>query len=155
MLLCNTNYPLLSDFIINIRCLKHMFCCMLHVVAAVIVQTIIVDVLSTCRYFSVKYMRSLNLIYGSWLSFSNMIWDAFWEFRFWPTFTLCCYRTIFNVVLYWTIIYWQYLYSMASCQKGPSCHDYAWQIGPFWQDTLVVDMFSRSWECQCSHSYLW
>ena len=25
---------------------------------------------------------------------------------------------------------------MVSCQKGPTCHAYAWQIGPFWQDTL-------------------
>ena len=23
-----------------------------------------------------------------------------------------------------------------SCQKGPTCHAYAWQIGPFWQDIL-------------------
>ena len=26
--------------------------------------------------------------------------------------------------------------SRASCQKGPTRHAYAWQIGPFWQDTL-------------------
>ena len=26
--------------------------------------------------------------------------------------------------------------SMVSYQKGPTCHAYAWQIGPFWQDTL-------------------
>ena len=25
---------------------------------------------------------------------------------------------------------------MVSCQKGPTGHAYAWQIGPFWQDTL-------------------
>ena len=30
--------------------------------------------------------------------------------------------------------------SRVSCQKGPTCHAYAWQIGPFWQDTL--DMWS-------------
>ena len=28
------------------------------------------------------------------------------------------------------------LTSMVSCQKGPTRHAYAWQIGPFWQDTL-------------------
>ena len=28
--------------------------------------------------------------------------------------------------------------SMVSCQKGPTRHACAWQIGPFWQDTLVV-----------------
>ena len=26
--------------------------------------------------------------------------------------------------------------SMVSCQKGPTRHAYAWQVGPFWQDTL-------------------
>ena len=26
-----------------------------------------------------------------------------------------------------------------SCQKGPNRHAYAWQIGPFWQDTLELD----------------
>ena len=30
--------------------------------------------------------------------------------------------------------------SMASCQKGSTRHAKAWQIGPFWQDTL--DMYS-------------
>ena len=25
---------------------------------------------------------------------------------------------------------------MVSCQKVPTRHAYAWQIGPFWQDTL-------------------
>ena len=25
---------------------------------------------------------------------------------------------------------------MVSCQKGPALHAYAWQIGPFFQDTL-------------------
>ena len=28
--------------------------------------------------------------------------------------------------------------SMVSCQKGPTCHAYTWQIGPFRQDTLEV-----------------
>ena len=28
--------------------------------------------------------------------------------------------------------------SMVSYQKGPTNHAYAWQIGPFWQDTLDV-----------------
>ena len=27
---------------------------------------------------------------------------------------------------------------MVSCQKGPTRRAYAWQIGPFWQDTLGV-----------------
>ena len=28
--------------------------------------------------------------------------------------------------------------SMASCQKGPTRHVYAWQIGPFQQETLDI-----------------
>ena len=27
---------------------------------------------------------------------------------------------------------------MVFCQKGPTRHAYAWQIGPFWQDTLEI-----------------
>ena len=27
---------------------------------------------------------------------------------------------------------------MVSCQKGPTRHAYAWQIGPFWQNTLEM-----------------
>ena len=27
---------------------------------------------------------------------------------------------------------------MLSCQKGPTRHAYAWQIGPFWQDALYL-----------------
>ena len=30
--------------------------------------------------------------------------------------------------------------SMVSCQKGPTRHAYAWQIGPFWQDTLAISL---------------
>ena len=33
---------------------------------------------------------------------------------------------------------------MVSCQEGPTRHAYAWQIGPFWQDTLDVSW----WTCQ-------
>ena len=28
--------------------------------------------------------------------------------------------------------------SRVSCEKGPTRHAYAWQIGPFWQDTLDI-----------------
>ena len=27
---------------------------------------------------------------------------------------------------------------MVSCQKGPTRHANAWQIGPFWQDTIDI-----------------
>ena len=34
------------------------------------------------------------------------------------------------------IFHSMWITSMASCQKGPNHHAYAWQLGPFWQDTL-------------------
>ena len=34
--------------------------------------------------------------------------------------------------------YQSYKKSMVSCQKGPTRHAYAWQIGPFWQETLEI-----------------
>ena len=43
--------------------------------------------------------------------------------------------TIYASTCLLIVIFW----SMVSCQKGPTCHAYTWQIGPFWQDTL--DMF--------------
>ena len=36
---------------------------------------------------------------------------------------------------------WIWDISRVSCQKGPNRHAYAWQIGPFWQDTLFI------WDC--------
>ena len=42
--------------------------------------------------------------------------------------------------------------SRVSCQKGPTRHAYAWQIGPFWQDTLdMIWMWfndSNMWFCR-------
>ena len=32
---------------------------------------------------------------------------------------------------------------MVSCQNGPTRHAYAWQIGPFWQDTLDVSTYPQ------------
>ena len=41
---------------------------------------------------------------------------------------------------YWHAGYITYFMnkSMVSCQKGPTCHAYAWQIESFWQDTLEI-----------------
>ena len=33
-----------------------------------------------------------------------------------------------------------------SCQKGPTRHAYAWQIGPFWQDTLDMTHEWLAWK---------
>ena len=33
-------------------------------------------------------------------------------------------------------IHWATEITRVFCQKGPTRHAYAWQIGPFWQDTL-------------------
>ena len=37
--------------------------------------------------------------------------------------------------------------SMVSCQKGPTRHAYAWQIGPIWQDTLDMWCWYISFPC--------
>ena len=40
-----------------------------------------------------------------------------------------------QIIRHWNIFQHK---SMVSCQKGPTRHAYAWQIGPFWQNTLEV-----------------
>ena len=63
---------------------------------------------------------------GLWLDFlpqgnliqSNPILGDTWKLQ-----TLFCLPSVF-------------LISRVSCQKGPTRHAYAWQIGPIWQDTL-------------------
>ena len=39
--------------------------------------------------------------------------------------------------------------TMVSCQKGPTRHAYAWQIGPFWQDALELShhVLHTHWRC--------
>ena len=40
--------------------------------------------------------------------------------------------------------------SRVSCQKGPTHHAYAWQIRPFWQDTLkIMDPIKHGLHCSC------
>ena len=44
---------------------------------------------------------------------------------------------------------------MVSCQKGPTRHDYAWQIGPFWQDILdVLGVIFLHWQSTSDTSWL-
>ena len=52
-----------------------------------------------------------------------------------PAPNKCCYFVSRS-------LYWRSYISMVFCQKGPTHHAYAWQIGPFWQDTL--DLWKRS-----------
>ena len=37
------------------------------------------------------------------------------------------------IIIIWTV---HTHITMVSCQKGPTRNAYAWQIGPFWQDTI-------------------
>ena len=39
--------------------------------------------------------------------------------------------------------------SMVSCQKDPTQHAYAWQIGPFWQDTIDFLSTNFRWCAAC------
>ena len=43
--------------------------------------------------------------------------------------------------------------SRVSCQKGATSHAYAWQIAPFWQDTLDMAMASQDSVTVTSHEY--
>ena len=49
--------------------------------------------------------------------------------------------SIRNLRFYILYIYWKATFNLrVSCQKGPTYHAYAWQIGPFRQDTLVISV---------------
>ena len=48
---------------------------------------------------------------------------------------VCHFDLLFNPLM----IALDYI-SRVSCQKGPTRHAYAWQIGPFWQDTLDMSI---------------
>ena len=57
-----------------------------------------------------------------------------------------------------------YQISRVSCQKGPTRHAYAWQIGPFWQDTLdictcvgggLLWLYHQVWWDSYSPSFCW
>ena len=63
--------------------------------------------------------------------------------------------THFTISISWYIqfhVIYKYHISMVSCQKGPPRHAYAWQIGPFWQDTLDLWVSSRLWYPMLMHS---
>ena len=44
---------------------------------------------------------------------------------------------------------------MVSWQKGPNCHAYAWQIGPFWQDTLDMRLNKKSFIMRSKSQRQW
>ena len=43
---------------------------------------------------------------------------------------------------------------MVSCQKDPTRNAYAWQIGPFWQDTIDIVRSTIGCYGTCSHKIL-
>ena len=51
----------------------------------------------------------------------------------------------FITTRYSQLIVWEILLhnSRVSWQKGPTCHTYAWQIGPLWQDTFKLYSMGR------------
>ena len=60
---------------------------------------------------------------------------------------LCKITIITHVVENLKIVCNRTCKSMVSCQKGPTHQAYAWQIGPFWQDTLhmYVEQHRNGW----------
>ena len=69
----------------------------------------------------IKFIITLSFIIGIWY------WQASW-------IRICCLQN----GSYFVLASMYQIISMASCQKGPTCHAYTWQIGPFWQDTLHI-----------------
>ena len=65
---------------------------------------------------------------------SNLMSDAFIRLNFF-NFQFSVMRTIGGYVNC-CADNWVTFISRVSCQKNPTRHAYAWQIGPFWQDTL-------------------
>ena len=52
-----------------------------------------------------------------------------------PQYSMLCNNlSVSQISVSGTIV----LISRASCQKGTTRHVYAWQIGPFWQDSLDI-----------------
>ena len=56
-------------------------------------------------------------------------------------------------------IFYLLLISMVSCQKGPTRHAYAWQMGPFWHDTLdmwiTLYIYAGGIETRCRVPGIW
>ena len=69
------------------------------------------------------YLKCSNLV----LVFPSVLRYAYVILQVW-------HKTLF----YWFYQRYGHMISMVSCQKGPTRHAYAWQIGPFWQDTLDI-----------------
>ena len=47
------------------------------------------------------------------------------------------FGSIYGIIIVLTFTCWSHNL-MVSCQKGPTRHAYAWQIGPFLQDTIDI-----------------
>ena len=65
--------------------------------------------------------------------------------RFYGNTVGCWYNMVqYNIILH--IALWdpsRIYISRVSCQKGPICHALAWLVGPFWQDTLDIRVWSH------------
>ena len=77
-------------------------------------------------------------------------WRAIIYFMTWIISNMHCHQfTIHRFATSWKFI------SRVSCQKGPTRHAYAWQIGPFWQDTLNLRSSSSVWKTPLGAAVLW
>ena len=62
----------------------------------------------------------------------------------------CCIHIMY---VFWFVSLRCTYISRGSCQKGPTCHACAWQIGPFWQDTLDMYVFHSTHHC--THTFMY
>ena len=56
----------------------------------------------------------------------------------WQCWAICRQSNdqVYILCMYWRLALEELHTSRVPCQKGPICHAWAWQVGPFWQDTL-------------------
>ena len=105
---------------------------------------------SLIKYFINMYSNSLLLIFGAGKTLNMMklfiickicvILQAESDICVWMTLL----AKLWNIIHNQSSFNWRSLISMVSCQKGHTRHAYAWQIGPFWQDTLAMSSLGLS-----------
>ena len=101
---------------------------------------ILLDVLWNIKNLSCKYCeKNIGLVLREdQLHHENSLMKIFcFKLRL-DIIAICLFRRKRKDVQCHDLFYWTFIneMSMVSCPKGPTCHAYAWQIGPFWQDTL-------------------
>ena len=71
---------------------------------------------------------------SAWLTFGFIAFTSPITFE---SILTCWAQSVGDNMVFWQRAQHHQIW-MVSCKKGPTRHAYAWQIGPFWQDTLAM-----------------